>query len=78
MSECYIWLIKVDLKLGNVSICAYKGAIKNIKFSSMTLLDLYKLPDLDKRAGSCTVSVCIYPVSGQRAIQLVQSVNEVR
>jgi hypothetical protein len=60
------------------SICAYRGAIRNIKFSSMTLLDLYKLPDLDKRAGSCAVSVCIYPVSGQRAIQLVQSVNEVR
>jgi hypothetical protein len=44
----------------------------------MTLSDLYKLPDLDKRADSGVVSVYIYPASGQRAIQLVQSVSEAR
>ena len=44
----------------------------------MTLSDLYKLPDLDKRADSGAVSVYIYPASGQRAIQLVQSVSEAR
>ena len=44
----------------------------------MTLLDLYKLPDLDKRADSGAVSVYIYLASGQRAIQLVQSVSEAR
>ena len=44
----------------------------------MTLLDLYKLPDLDKRAVSGTVSVYIYPASGQRAVQLVQSVSKAR
>ena len=44
----------------------------------MTLLDLYKLPDLDKRANSGAVSVYMYPASGQRAIQLVQSVSEAR
>ena len=52
--------------------------IKNLKFSSITLLDLYKLPNLDKRADSYAVSVYIYPASGQRAIQLVQSVSEAR
>ena len=44
----------------------------------MTLSDLYKLPNLDKRADSGAVSVYIYPASGQRAIQLVQSVSEAR
>ena len=45
---------------------------------TMTPLDLYKLPDLDKRAISGAVSVYIYPASGQRAVQLVQSVSEAR
>jgi hypothetical protein len=44
----------------------------------MTLLDLYKLPNLDKRANSGAVSIYIYPASGQQAIQLVQSVSEAR
>ena len=44
----------------------------------MTPSDLYKLPDLDKRAVSGAVSVYIYPASGQRAVQLVQSVSEAR
>ena len=52
-------LIKVDLRLGNVNIYIYRDSIKNINFSSITLLDLYKLPDLDKRADSCVVSVYI-------------------
>ena len=68
MSEHYIRLIRVDLRLGNVNIYIYKGAVKNLKFGSMTLLHLYKLPDLDKRANSGVVSVYIYPASGQRAI----------
>ena len=44
----------------------------------MTLSDLYKLPDLDKCADSDAVSVYIYPASGQRDVQLVQSVSEAR
>jgi len=44
----------------------------------MTPLDLYKLPDLDKRAVSGAVSVYVYSASGQRAVQLVQSVSEAR
>ena len=78
MSEYYIRLIGVDLRSGNVNIYIYKGAVKNLKFGSMTLLNLYKLPNLDKRANSGAVSVYIYPASGQRAIQLVQSVSETR
>ena len=76
MSEHYMRLIGVDLKLGNINICIYKGAVKNLKFGSMTLLDLYKLPNLDKHADSSAVSVYIYPASGQQAIQLVQSVSK--
>jgi hypothetical protein len=45
---------------------------------TMTPLDLYKLPDLDKRAISGAASVYIYPASGRRAVQLVQSVSEAR
>jgi len=71
-------LIGVDLRSGNVNICTYRSAVKNLNFGSITLLDLYKLPDLDKRADSGAVSVYIYPASGQRAIQLVQSVSEAR
>ena len=44
----------------------------------MTPSDLYKLSDLDKRADSGAVSVYICPASGQRAVQLVQSVSEAR
>ena len=36
----------------------------------MTLLDLYKLPNLDKRANSGAVNVYIYPASGQGAMKL--------
>jgi hypothetical protein len=45
---------------------------------TMTPLGLYKLPDLDKRAISGAASVYIYPASGRRAVQLVQSVSEAR
>ena len=41
-------------------------------------MDLYKLPNLDKRADSGAISVYIYPASGHQAIQLVQSVSEAR
>ena len=58
MSKHYIGL---DLRSGNVNICIYRGAIKNLKFRYITLLDLYKLPDLDKRADSCAVSVYVLP-----------------
>ena len=78
ISKHYIRLIRVNLRSGNVNIYIYRGAIKNLKFGSMTLLDLYKLPNLDKHADSGAVSVYIYPASGQRAIQLVQSVSEAR
>ena len=78
MSKYYIRLIGVDLKSGNVNIYTYRSAVKNLNFGSMTLLHLYKLPDLDKRADSGAVSVYIYPASGQQAIQLVQSVSEAR
>ena len=44
----------------------------------MTLSGLYKLPDLDKCADGDAVSVYIYPASGQRDVQLVQSVSEAR
>ena len=74
----YIRLIEVDLRLGNINICIYRSAVKNLKFGSMTPSDLYKLPNLDKRAVSGAVSVYIYPASGQRAVQLVQSVSEAR
>jgi len=66
------------LRSGNVNICIYRSAVKNLKFGSITPSDLYKLPDLDKRAVSGAVSVYIYPASGQRAVQLVQSVSEAR
>jgi len=66
------------LILGNVNIYTYRSAIKNQKFDSITPLNLYKLPDLDKRAINGVVSVYIYPASGQRAVQLVQSVSEAR
>jgi len=78
ISKYYIRLIKVDLRSGNVNICIYRSAIKNLKFGSITPLYLYKLPNLDKRAVSGAVSVYIYPASGQRAVQLVQSVSEAR
>jgi hypothetical protein len=78
ISKYYIRLIKVDLRSGNINIYIYRSAIKNLKSSSITPLDLYKLPDLDKRAISGIVSVYIYPASGQRAVQLVQSVSEAR
>ena len=66
ISKYYTRLIKVDLRSGNVNIYTYRSAVKNIKFGSMTPSDLYKLPDLDKRADSGAVSVYIYPASGQR------------
>ena len=37
----------------------------------MTVLNLYKLPNLYKRANSGAVSVYIYLASGQQVIQLV-------
>jgi len=61
-------LIGVDLRSGNINIYTYRSAVKNLKFGSMTLLDLYKLPNLDKRADSGAVSVYMYPASGQRAV----------
>jgi len=78
MFKYYIRLIGVDLRLGNINIYTYRSAIKNLKFGSITLLNLYKLPDLDKRADSGAVSVYMYPASGQQAVQLVQSVSEAR
>ena len=78
ISKYYTRLIRVDLRLGNVNIYICRSAIKNLKFGSITLLDLYKLPNLDKRAISGAVSVYIYLASGQRAVQLVQSVGEAR
>ena len=78
ISEYYTRLIKVDLRSGNINICIYRSAVKNLKINSMTPLDLYKLPDLDKRAVSGAVSVYVYSASGQRAVQLVQSVSEAR
>ena len=78
ISKYYTRLIKVDLRSGNINIYIYRSAVKNLKFGSITPLDLYKLPNLDKRAVSGVVSVYIYPASGQRAVQLVQSVSEAR
>ena len=55
------------VKSDNVDIYICRSTVKNLKFKFMTLLDLYKLPDWNKRAVSFAVSVCTFLASVQRA-----------